>query len=117
MDFLETVGAIAAVCGCITAVGAVVLLIVAIIKKAKAPNAKQNERLEAHDKRLDDHEKRIDLHDEYFKNDLQRFSRIDAGNRVVQRALLALLSHNIDGNDIEPMRRAKQELQDYLIEQ
>lgn len=117
MDFLQTVGAIAAVCGCITAVGAVVLLIVAVVKKAKAPNDKQNERLAGHDNRLSALEKIVNRHDELFENDLRRFNRIEAGNRIVQRSILALLSHSIDGNDVESLRKAKQELQNYLIEQ
>ena len=32
----------------------------------------------------------------------------------MQRALLALLSHGIDGNEIDGMRRAKTELETYL---
>ena len=117
MEFLEMVGAIAAVCGCITAVGAVVLLIVTIIKKAKAPNDKQNERLAGHDNRLDALERVVSRHDELFENDLRRFLKIESGNRIVQRSILALLSHSIDGNDKESLRKAKQELQNYLIEQ
>ena len=42
--------------------------------------------------------------------------RLEEENIVTQRALLALLAHGIDGNDIEAMRKAKTELTDYLIE-
>ena len=48
--------------------------------------------------------------------DFNRLNKLEEGNIVTQRALLALLAHGIDGNDIEAMRKAKAELTDYLIE-
>ena len=117
MYFFEVIGRIAAVCGCITAIAAVILLIVSIVKRAKASSEHQDERIDALEIKLEEAGRRIDEHDQYFKNDLARFDKIESGTRVMQRAMLALLSHNIDGNDIELMKRAKQELQDYLIEQ
>ena len=49
-------------------------------------------------------------------NDYNRLNQLEEGNIITQRALLALLAHGIDGNDIEAMRKAKAELTDYLIE-
>ena len=46
----------------------------------------------------------------------ERLDKIEEVNTITQRALLALLAHGIDGNDIEAMRKAKAELTDYLIE-
>ena len=48
-------------------------------------------------------------------NDKKRLEEMEQGNKVTQRAILALLSHGIDGNDIEAMKAAKKELQDFLI--
>ena len=48
--------------------------------------------------------------------DFNRLNKLEEGNIVTQRALLALLAHGIDGNDVEAMRKAKAELTDYLIE-
>lgn len=82
--------------------------IVKAYKAAKAPIAQQDERIEALEKwRLEVDKKLISDHD--------RLSAIDAGNRVTQRALLALLDHGIDGNNTEQMQHAKEELQDHLI--
>ena len=105
----EAIGQISAVCGCITAVGAVVALIIALIKRAKAPN-------EAQDHRLDEIEKRLDQHDQCLKNDLERLDKFEAGNRIMQRGMLALLAHGIDGNDIESMKKVKDDLHKFLIE-
>ena len=77
-------------------------------KAAKAPNAQQ-------DKRLDALEERVEKIDRRLNNDNDRLSDIDSSNRVTQRALLALLDHGIDGNNIEQMQHAKEELQEHLI--
>ena len=43
--------------------------------------------------------------------------RLEEGNKITQRALLALLAHGIDGNDVDAMKKAKTDLTNYLIEQ
>ena len=47
--------------------------------------------------------------------DYERLNQLEEGNAITQRALLALLAHGIDGNDIEAMKQAKAELTNYLI--
>lgn len=77
-------------------------------KAVNAPNAKQDERLaELEAWRAEVDRKLLRDHDHLIT--------IDEGNRVTQRALLALLAHGIDGNNIEQMQHAKEELQDLLI--
>ena len=48
-------------------------------------------------------------------NDNDRLRDIEKGDRATQRALLALLDHGIDGNNIKQMQDAKEELQNHLI--
>lgn len=98
-----------ALCGAIVAVSAALGVIVGAIQKAKSPNRIQNER-------LDMIEKRLNKFDELFDNDDKRLQQIEAGNRVTQRAILALLRHSIDGNDTEALREAEYDLNKYLIE-
>lgn len=78
------------------------------IRAAKAPNARQDERLTD----LEEWRKGVD---EKLAADKKRLDMIDTGNRATQRALLALLDHGIDGNNIEQMQHAKEELQNHLI--
>ena len=59
---------------------------------------------------IDELEKRLNRHDEILAKDDRRLENIETGNRYTQRALLALLSHGIDGNEVEAMRKAKEEL-------
>jgi plasmid rolling circle replication initiator protein Rep len=98
----------------LAAASAIVLLtnaadkIVMAIKAAKAPNAKQDERITA----LEAWKKEVDAK---LENDLHRLDSIEAGNRASHQALLALLDHSLDGNNIEQMQHAKETLQQHLI--
>lgn len=58
---------------------------------------------------------RFSLYDDHFAKDLGRIEKIEEGNKVTQQALLALLNHAIDGNDIAEVRKASKDLTDYLI--
>ena len=103
--------------GVLATASAAVLLINAtekiakVVQAAKAPNARQDEILAD----LLEWRKKVD---QALATDLSRFDALDNGERVTQRALLALLAlldHGIDGNNIEQMRHAKEELQNHLI--
>jgi len=96
-------------CGAIITVSGALAVIFRAVKAAKAPNDLQNERLT----KL---EERVARHDELFAKDNKRLTAIEEGNRVVQKALLALLEHWIDGSNIDAIKKAKEELQSFLID-
>lgn len=102
------VGGVLAVCGAISTVGAAVEKIVKVIRAAKAPNDEQNARISSLE------EWRVGV-DRKLDTDKKRLDNKDSGDRVTQLALLALLDHGIDGNNIDQMLKAKQELQQHLI--
>lgn len=93
----------------IITVGAVVTLFITVSKAAQRPNQTQDERLDALEKWQSEVEERLETGSSHFE-------RIDSGNRVTQRALLALMSHAINGNDIGKLRKAKDDLETYLTE-
>lgn len=82
--------------------------VVKAVKVAKAPNTKQDERLDA----LEMWKGTVD---NKLNNDNERLESIEEGNRATQRALLALLDHGLDGNNVEQMQKAKEGLQNHLI--
>lgn len=82
--------------------------IVKAVRAAKAPNAAQDARLDALE------EWRVGV-DRMLDADKNRLDSIDEGNRATQRALLALLDHGIDGNNVKQMQDAKAALQNHLI--
>ena len=98
----------------LAAASAVVLLanaaekIAKAVQLAKAPNVRQDERLD----KVEKHMKEIDV---FLAKDKVRLDSLEDGNRVTQRALLALLDHSIDGNNIKQMQEAKDALQNHLI--
>jgi hypothetical protein len=93
----------------IITVGAVVTLFLTVGKAAQKPNQTQDERLDALEKWQSEVETRLETGSSHFE-------RIDSGNRVTQRALLALMSHAINGNDIDKLKKAKDDLETYLTE-
>ena len=54
-------------------------------------------------------------YDTHFSRDLRRIEALEEGNRVTQQVLLALVSHALDGNDVEGLKDARDNLQKYLI--
>lgn len=82
--------------------------IIKAYKAAKAPSQKQDDRLTA----LETWKQTVDGK---LNKDNERLSNIEEGNRASQRALLALLDHGIDGNNIKQMQDAKETLQNHLI--
>lgn len=78
------------------------------INKAKAPEAKQNERLTTL-------EKRVDKLEASTTSDGERLKQIEESNRITQRGMLALLKHSINGEDIDTLKRAEKDLEEYLI--
>lgn len=87
----------------------VITLIYGLMKFAGTPNRTQNTRLdalEAWQKKVDD---RLRTGDDHFR-------AIDDGNKVTQRAILALMKHAINGNDIDELKKAEKSLEEYLVE-
>lgn len=88
--------------GAIVTISVAVKVVCEAIERIRKPNKTQDARI-------------TELESKSVK-DFNRLNKLEEGNIVTQRALLALLAHGIDGNDIEAMRKAKAELTDYLIE-
>ena len=97
-----------AICGGVITIAGAFSVLQNSFKAAKAPLEKTEERLAAI-------ETRLAKHDALFDNDKQRFESLEEGNRITQRAILALLAHGIDGNEVDQLKDAKNELQDFLI--
>ena len=72
-----------------------------------APDVEQNARLDKFEERIKDIYKKLE-------NDKKKLEDIHESNRITALALIAILDHNLDGNNIEQMRSAKTELANYL---
>ena len=112
----QLISIILGICAAIVTISAAIGVIIKAIDKARAPEAEQNSRLDTIDKRLDNIDATIEKFKEYFTNDDNRFKAIEKSNKITQTALLALLKHSLNGNDIEALKDAEKSLEDYLIE-
>lgn len=107
------IGTVAGVCaGLATITG----FIVAAVKKLRAPELKQNERITALENKQKEFEDVIATFRQYFTNDDNRFKAIEKSNKITQGALLALLKHALNGNDVGSLQDAEKQLEAYLID-
>lgn len=86
------------------------------IKSTKMPTSNLEERVSLLEKKLEFEIKATFVeYDARFGRDKQKIEAIEDGNRVTQQALLALLNHAIDGNNVDEMNDARKELNKYFI--
>ena len=107
-NLMWMIGGLLAVAGGISTICTAGNWIIRLVQVLKAPNAEQDKQLAE----LQEWRKGVDLK---LDNDNKRLLRKEEGDRVTQRALLALLAHGIDGNHQKQMEEAKEELQNHLI--
>ena len=83
-------------------------VVVTLYRYARKPNDNQNARLDKHDQLLD--------------NDNQRLKALEAwraekndSERLIMKALYALMQHSLDGNHTEKITASMSELEEYLF--
>lgn len=54
--------------------------------------------------------------DRKLGTDNERIKSLEAGNKALCKGMLALLSHEINGNSIDKLTKAQEELQTYLVD-
>lgn len=91
-------------------IAAGVLTIYNLIDKIVTASKKAKEPTEELEKRVADLERKI------LENYDKRITDIEKGNKVTQKAILALLEHSIDGNNTDGLKKAKDELSQYLVD-
>lgn len=89
------------ICGAIITIGGAAAIISKAIEKRKKPDKDAAEMLKKHSEQLD--------------NDNRRLKELEEGNKVIMQALLAIMSHELDGNHTDDLRKAHDTLKEYLI--
>lgn len=67
------------------------------------------------EERIDALEEEVNGIKEVLDRDKDRIDDLEEGNRVIIKAMSALLSHGIDGNNTDEMKERRDDLQNYLI--
>ena len=95
-------------------------VIAGVIHKAKTPNQRQNERLDALEENVAKIEERLKLGNKRFESDACKMDGLESTmkntNKIIVESLQALTAHAIDGNNIEQLRQAEKSLNNYLID-
>lgn len=78
-------------------------------EKLKTPEKSQNDRISSLEKQVRDIMER-------FSNEDDRLALLEDGNVITQRAILAIMGHELNGNDVDNLKQAKNDLERYLTE-
>lgn len=81
--------------------------VIGLVKTVKAPDTRQNERIAALEAWKADMER-------YIGNDKRRIDSLEANLSMMMKAQFALLSHAVNGNDVDRLRAVQAEMQDFL---
>lgn len=108
-QILDTINTFSTVLQLIVLIASVVTLMVTVSKTIQKPNKTQDDRLDA----LETWKLKVE---ERLETGNQHFEEVDKSNRITQKALLALMSHAINGNDIDKLKQAKDDLENYLTD-
>ena len=98
-----------AFCGGVSCSGAALAYIAKAIGWIKRPELKQNAVLE-------DHEKRISRLEEKTNNDYDDIQKLQKEMKMMLRAVVAIMKHEIDGNDTADLQKEQEAIDDYLFE-
>jgi heme/copper-type cytochrome/quinol oxidase subunit 1 len=95
---------------------AVVLLLVGVyntimnaIKTAREEKRLKEQPVNTLEHTVDDHTKKL-------QNDHERITQLEESNRIIMRALMAVMSHEVNGNSTEKLQTSMDEIQKFLIE-
>ena len=92
---------ISLLCTIVMSLGGAGAIIISIIKWFKKPDKDRDIMINEHEKKLE--------------NDHKRLMELEESNKIMMQSMLALMSHAIDGNHIEDLKQARDDLQKYLI--
>lgn len=95
-------------CTGIITIGGAGAIIASVYRWSKNPDKERDEKLKKHSELLENDNKRLKELEEWRKES-------DSAQKVIMKSMLALMSHAIDGNHVEELKQARDDLQSYLI--
>ena len=107
--------ALIAICAAVVTFSGAVSAIVKFVKWLKRPEEKQNANINKLNTKIDKLEERIEVVENKLSTDKSRLEDLETGLKLTLESLLALLSHALDGNDVEGLRKSTKDLNQYLL--
>lgn len=96
------------ICAGIAAVGTAITWVLKALGFLRAPEKKQDELLK-------DHEARIKRLEEKANSDYEAIQELQKEMKILLAATLATVKHQLDGNDVQSLQKARENLEEYLI--
>ena len=112
----ELFGLITTIGGCIVAVETVAIIIFKLVARVKAPELKQNERLDALEKADEARQKEIEELKKRLNDGDDKFEKVEEGNKIILKGLQALLNQSLGIKDTEALKHVSDELNDFLLD-
>lgn len=112
---LWVLGVVGSVCAGAVTLDKVLDIIHKYIKKAQAPDAAQNQRLDAIEQRLGAVESISSQHAAALKRDLTRFDAIDEEICLALDGVRNLLDAQLSGDNREGMQKSRTDIDNYLL--
>lgn len=106
---------ILSLCGALASIAAAVAVIIKFNNFLRKPNKDQDARMDKIEARLDKLEDRADMFDRQLETDKKRLDSLDESINMLLRAEFAQLGHNLNGNNVEQMQRAFDDIQEFLF--
>ena len=86
------------------------------VVKTKEPTTNLEERVNLLEKKVDFEIKTsFERYDAMFGRDKARLDSNEEGIKVILKALLAMMKHEIDGNNTNELKKASDDLQEYML--
>ena len=95
---------------------AVILLLVGVYNTIMGAIKTAREEKRLKDQPVNNLENTVEDHTKKLKNDHERITQLEDSNRIIMRALMAVMSHEVNGNSTEKLQKSMDEIQQFLIE-
>lgn len=112
---LWVLGILGSLCAATITIDKVLDIIHKYVKKAQAPDAAQDKRIDAIEKRLAVVETVSTQHAAALRRDMTRFDGLDEEMRLVLVGVQNLLDSQLSGNNREGMQKSKSDINNYLL--
>ena len=90
--------------------------IMSAVKTHREEKRRRGEPTEKLKQTVDKNTEALKKHEKMLKADRKRLDALEQQNRITLRALMAMLSHEINGNSTDKLKKSVKEIQDFLIE-
>ena len=109
VSIVEVIKLFLAFCGGISVLGAATVYVAKAIGWLRQPEATQNAILQDHERRLKDLEQKTN-------SDYGAIQELQTETKMMLKAVLAIMKHELDGNNTNDLEKARKSIENYLVD-